>query len=33
MKALYKPAGAPGFEFTDRPEPEAGPDEVKIRVL
>ena len=33
MKALYKPAGAPEFEFTDRPEPEAGPDEVKIRVL
>ena len=33
MKALYKPAAAPGFEFTERPEPEAGPGEVKIRVL
>ncbi len=33
MKALYKPAKAPGFELTDRPEPEAGPGEVKIRVL
>ncbi|HZY76693.1 MAG TPA: alcohol dehydrogenase catalytic domain-containing protein, partial [Jatrophihabitantaceae bacterium] len=33
MKALYKPAGAPGFELTDRPEPEAGAGEVKIRVL
>jgi threonine 3-dehydrogenase len=33
MKALYKPAAAPGFELVDRPEPEAGPGEVKIRVL
>ncbi len=33
MKALYKPAAEPGFELTDRPEPEAGPGEVKIRVL
>src|SRR3954464_16035305 len=33
MKALYKPAAAPGFELTDRPEPDAGPGEVKIRVL
>ncbi len=33
MKALYKPAASPGFELVDRPEPEPGPDEVKIRVL
>ncbi len=33
MKALYKPAASPGFELTERPEPAAGPDEVKIRVL
>ena len=33
MKALYKAAAAPGFEFTDRPEPQAGPGEVAIRVL
>jgi threonine 3-dehydrogenase len=33
VKALFKPAGVPGFEFTDRPEPQAGPGEVKIRVL
>jgi threonine 3-dehydrogenase len=33
MKALYKPARAPGFEFVERPEPSAGPTEVKIRVL
>ncbi|MCW2494234.1 L-threonine 3-dehydrogenase [Jatrophihabitans sp.] len=33
MKALYKPAAQPGFELVDRPEPEAGPGEVKIRVL
>jgi threonine 3-dehydrogenase len=33
VKALYKPAAAPGFELTERPEPEAGPGEVKIRVL
>jgi threonine 3-dehydrogenase len=33
VKALYKPAAAPGFELTERPEPDAGPGEVKIRVL
>jgi threonine 3-dehydrogenase len=33
MKALYKPSAGPGFELTDRPEPEAGTGEVKIRVL
>lgn len=33
MKALYKPTAGPGIELTDRPEPEAGPGEVKIRVL
>jgi threonine 3-dehydrogenase len=33
VKALYKPASAPGFELTDRPEPEPAPHEVKIRVL
>jgi threonine 3-dehydrogenase len=33
MKALYKPAAQPGFELTERPEPDAGPGEVKIRVL
>jgi threonine 3-dehydrogenase len=33
MKALYKPAAAPGFELTDRPEPAAAAGEVKIRVL
>ena len=33
MKALYKATSAPGFEFVERPEPEAGPGEVKIRVL
>ncbi len=33
MKALYKPAASPGFELTDRPEPQAGAGEVKIRVL
>lgn len=32
MKALFA-AGGPGFELVDRPEPEAGTDEVKIRVL
>jgi threonine 3-dehydrogenase len=32
VKALYKPAAAPGFELVDRPEPDAGPGEVKIRV-
>lgn len=33
MKALYKSAAAPGLEFVGRLEPEAGPGEVKIRVL
>ncbi len=33
MKALYKATAAPGFDFIDRPEPEPGPAEVKIRVL
>jgi threonine 3-dehydrogenase len=33
MKALYKAAAGPGLELTDRPEPAAGPGEVKIRVL
>jgi len=33
MKALYKPAAAAGLELVERPEPSAGPDEVKIRVL
>jgi threonine 3-dehydrogenase len=33
MKALYKPAAAPGLELVDRPEPEPGPEDVKVRVL
>ena len=33
MRALFKPAAAPGFELADRPEPHVGPGEVKIRVL
>jgi threonine 3-dehydrogenase len=33
MKALYKPAASPGFDLTDRPEPEAEAGEVKIRVF
>jgi threonine 3-dehydrogenase len=33
VKALYKPAAAPGLELVDRLEPNAGPGEVKIRVL
>ncbi|MDL9978191.1 L-threonine 3-dehydrogenase [Microbacterium candidum] len=33
MKALLKPAPGPGFEWVDRPEPEIGPSDVKIRVL
>jgi threonine 3-dehydrogenase len=33
MRALYKPAAAAGLELVERPEPSAGPDEVKIRVL
>ncbi|MDP9093326.1 MAG: L-threonine 3-dehydrogenase [Actinomycetota bacterium] len=33
MRALYKSGAAAGLELTDRPEPRAGPGEVKIRVL
>ncbi|MDQ4490408.1 L-threonine 3-dehydrogenase [Sinomonas sp. ASV486] len=33
MKALYKPGPQAGFEFTERPEPETGAADVKIRVL
>ena len=33
MKALYKPAAAPGLVLTERPDPPTGPDDVKIRVL
>lgn len=33
MKALYKSSPRPGFELVERPEPEPGADEVKIRVL
>ena len=32
MKALFKPAAAPGLELVDRPDPVADPDEVIIRV-
>jgi threonine 3-dehydrogenase len=31
--ALFKPSSAPGLELTERPEPQAGDHEVKIRVL
>ena len=33
MKALYKPGPQAGFELVDRPEPVAGPADVKIRVM
>ena len=33
MKALFKAAPGPGFDYLDRPEPVPGPAEVKIRVL
>ncbi|WP_375483568.1 L-threonine 3-dehydrogenase [uncultured Jatrophihabitans sp.] len=33
MRALYKPAGAPGLELVDRPEPTTGAADVKVRVL
>lgn len=33
MKALYKSGAHAGFELVDRPEPEAGPSDVKIRVM
>ena len=32
MQALWKQAGAPGFELVDRPDPVPGADEVLIRV-
>lgn len=33
MRALVKPRLGPGLELVDVPDPEPGPDEVKIRVL
>jgi threonine 3-dehydrogenase len=33
VRALFKPTAAPGFEMAECQEPEAGPGEVKIRVL
>lgn len=33
MKALFKPIRGPGLEMADRPEPEPGHGEVKIKVL
>ncbi|MFE5293239.1 L-threonine 3-dehydrogenase [Isoptericola sp. NPDC056618] len=33
MRALYKPGPGPGLELVERPEPEAGIGDVKIRVL
>lgn len=33
MRALYKPGPRAGLELIDLPEPDPGPDEVKIRVL
>ena len=33
MRALVKTSAGPGLELIDVPEPEPGPDEVKIRVL
>jgi threonine 3-dehydrogenase len=33
VRALYKATADSGFELIERPEPEAGADEVKIRVL
>lgn len=33
MRALTKLTAGPGLELVDRPEPECGPEEVKIRVL
>jgi threonine 3-dehydrogenase len=32
VKALFKPSAAPGLELIERPEPHAGPGEVKIKV-
>lgn len=33
MLALFKPSAAPGLELIDRPEPQTGDHDVKIRVL
>ncbi|SHF60586.1 L-threonine 3-dehydrogenase [Jatrophihabitans endophyticus] len=33
MKALFKPAAAPGLELTERPEPTVGAADVLVRVL
>ncbi len=33
MRALYKAGPGAGFDFVDRPEPDCGPAQVKIRVL
>jgi len=33
VRALFKSAGRPGLEMVERPEPEAGVGEVKVRVL
>lgn len=33
MKALYKSGPHAGFELVERPEPDAGPSDVKIRVM
>jgi threonine 3-dehydrogenase len=33
LKALFKPAGGPGLELVERPEPVADAGEIKIRVL
>jgi threonine 3-dehydrogenase len=33
MKALFKSEAGPGLQLVDLPEPEIGPEDVKIRVL
>src|SRR5699024_5138833 len=33
LRALYKPGPHAGLELVERPEPEPGPAEVKIRVM
>ena len=33
MRALTKVSAGPGLELVERPEPTAGPNDVKIRVL
>jgi threonine 3-dehydrogenase len=33
VKALYKSTAGPGLELVERPEPDTGPGEVKVRVL